>query len=805
MSETDETLREFLVESFENLEQLDRELLLLEAEPSNLETINKIFRIIHTVKGTCGFFDLKKLEKVSHVGENLLDSMRSEQIKVTAEMITSLLKLSDTLRELLANIELRGSEGDGDYSVLIAKLSSFVETRGDTEVLQPKAELMSPHESIIFLTETVEEPGVAEKPVVNEPVAIEMSKIEDELERLFAAAQAEREKELEEQVAAEEATPAAGEDASVSVSTEAESKPVSSAVQDAKPERAQEIKKSELSETSLRVDVSILDKLMNLVGELVLARNQILQFTKRQSDGEFASTSQRLNLITSELQDGVMRTRMQPISTVWNKLPRIVRDVAHSCGKQVKLEMYGKETELDKTIIEAIKDPLTHVIRNSVDHGIESPERRVAGGKSAEGTLMMRAFHEGGQVIIETSDDGAGLNTERIRAKALEKGLVSSDRAPQMSEAEINRLIFLPGFSTADQVTNLSGRGVGMDVVRSNIERIGGAVDVSSTPGKGAKFTIKIPLTLAIIPALIVTTNENRYAIPQVNLLELVRIEGDDTKNAIERIQGADFYRLRGRILPLLYLDEQLALHRGDGLKNYQKDGIINLVVVRADNHQFGLVVSAIHDTEEIVVKPLGRLLKGISAFAGATIMGDGQVALILDIVGLARNVQIAKKETTVRNQEKSSEAVKNQNKRKMFVFEVGDNQRVAVPLDQVYRLEEFASDKLERAGDNLVVQYRDVIMPLIDLRRDPSVQREAGGNLRAFVYDNGKGFVGFIVEQIVDIVEQSVKVESPFHRKELIGSAVIQGKVTDLIDLQVVLNSTDLSTAAHDAERGAC
>ncbi|MCO6432497.1 MAG: chemotaxis protein CheW [Deltaproteobacteria bacterium] len=775
MSELDETIKEFLVESLENLEQLDRELLALESDPTKIETINTIFRIVHTVKGTCGFFDFRKLEKVSHVGENLLDSLRSQKIAVTEVIITTLLRLSDTLRELLANIEESGCEGDGDYSELVGLLTSLNEQKitltSEAISINSKSEGSVDESSVVLLKTQVSEEGQ-----------------DDELQRMFYAAQSEWQN-----ASSLEAPGAAAVPESSQIGA-AENQAPSTVADGSESPKVSESKKSELSESSLRVDVNLLDKLMNLVGELVLARNQILQFTKSQNDGEFASTSQRLNLITSELQEGVMRTRMQPISTVWNKLPRIVRDIAHSCGKKVVLEMQGKETELDKTIIEAIKDPLTHVIRNSVDHGIESPEKRLAAGKGAEGVLVMRAFHEGGQVVIEISDDGAGLNTERIRAKALEKGLITSDKAASMGEAEVNRLIFLPGFSTAEQITNISGRGVGMDVVRSNIERIGGAVDVASNPGKGAKFTIKIPLTLAIIPALIVTTNNNRYAIPQVNLLELVRIEGAQLKQSIERIQGSDFYRLRGKILPLVYLDEQLGLSAANSTKS--GGGILNLVVVRADNHQFGLVVDAIHDTEEIVVKPLGRLLKGISAFAGATIMGDGQVALILDIVGMARKAQIAKKEAAAKHEEsRSNDEGKTSERKKMFVFELGTNKRAAVPLDQVYRLEEFPVQALESAGDHIVVQYRDGILPLVDLRgiygEPPEISE---GSLRAFVHLSGDRFVGFVVERILDIVEQCVNVERPYPKQGLVGSAVIQDKVTDLLDLSAILQLAELS-----------
>src|SRR5260370_15322674 len=314
------------------------------------------------------------------------------------------------------------------------------------------------------------------------------------------------------------------------------------------------------SDSTVRVNVGLLDKLMNLVGELVLARNQVLQFAKRMKDSSFLAASQRLSLITTELQAGVMKTRMQPIGNIWDQFPRTVRDVALGCGKEVAIEMEGKETELDKTIIEAIKDPLIHLVRNSVDHGIELPEDRVKWGKDRAGRLMLRAFHESGKVNIEISDDGEGLNVERIYQKAVERGVITTEQGARMTEREIFNLIFLPGVSTAEKVTNVSGRGVGMDVVKTNIERIGGTVDVQSTLGRGTTVRVKIPLTLAIIPALIVTCSGDRYAIPQVSLLELVRLGREEVDRGIELVHGAPVYRLRGRLLPLVYLNRELKL-----------------------------------------------------------------------------------------------------------------------------------------------------------------------------------------------------------------------------------------------------
>lgn len=773
MTELDETLKEFLVESFENLEQLDRELLALEEDPSNISTINTIFRIIHTIKGTSGFFDFKILERVSHVGENLLDSLRSQSIKVTPEIVTSLLELNDTLRGLLSRIIEEGNEGTEPYSALIDRLTRLNTKTAETA---PSTTLSADRSVADSTTNTINSISCTGNSKPAEAAG-------DDLDALFQQAQAEYSKQ------SHEITTAA---------PLAKTLPVPE-VDKSKEDNGNDSKKhSEISDSSLRVDVNLLDKLMNLVGELVLARNQILQFTKTQSDGEFVNTSQRLNLITSELQDGVMRTRMQPVSTIWNKLPRIVRDISQNCGKQVNLEMIGKETDLDRAIIEAMKDPLTHIIRNAVDHGIESPDSRKKAGKSPVGTLTLKAFHEGGQVIIQISDDGAGLHTERIRKKALEKGIITPESAASLSEADIYRLIFLPGFSTAEKITNISGRGVGMDVVRSNIERIGGAVDVTSSFGAGTTFTIKIPLTLAIIPALIVACGGSRYAIPQVNLHELVRVENPSENKNIERVQGAEFYRLRGKLLPLVYLDTQLNISS----VREKNSAALNIVVVKAENGQFGLVVDTIQDTEEIVVKPLGRFLKSVPVFAGATIMGDGQVALILDVLGLGRAAQLTKRESLSKSQEKTGRSANEEPRSKLLVFQLCNGRRAAIALEEVSRLEEFPIEKVEQAGTYSAVQYREGILPLIDLSTLVHGNQSAyDKEVKAFVHQRGGVQVGFVVEEILDIVEQTVKIETPFQRPGILGSAVIQDKVTDIIDLQAALKISNLTPST---ERGA-
>ena len=545
-------------------------------------------------------------------------------------------------------------------------------------------------------------------------------------------------------------------------------------------------------DSTIRVDVSLLDTLMTRVGELVLARNQILQFTGELGNTDLLRTTQRLNLITTELQEGVMKTRMQPIGNVWSKFPRLVRDLAVICGKEVRIEMEGKATELDKTIIEAIKDPLTHLVRNTVDHGIEKPDDRLAVGKPVEGCLTLRAFHEGGQVIIDISDDGAGLNLERIKSKAIEKGLISQEQVTRMQEQEIAQLIFLPGFSTAEKVSNVSGRGVGMDVVKTNIEKIGGSVDLQTRPGHGTTVKIKIPLTLAIIPALIVTSAGNRFAIPQVNLLELVRLEGEQTTKSIEWIQGAPVYRLRGRLLPLVYLRNVLKTN----IANETPQDVINIVILRADDRQFGLVVDRINDTEEIVVKPLSKQLKGVAVYSGTTIMGDGKVALILDVLGLAYASQVISKMRDGALADPNGRAKDaNGEPQTLIILGTGNSRRLALPISQVARLEKIPKDSVEYADHQEVVQYRGKILPMIRLANFlglESTDNPEDDLLNVVVYNENERSFGLVIDKIIDIVETSLQLNHPSAREGLIGSVVIHDRVTDLVDLPAVIRMID-------------
>ncbi len=512
-----------------------------------------------------------------------------------------------------------------------------------------------------------------------------------------------------------------------------------------------------------------------------------------------------MNLIATELQEEVMKTRMQPIGNIWSKFPRTVRDVALGCGKEVGIEMEGKETELDKTIIEAIKDPLTHLVRNSVDHGIELPEERVRAGKDRTGRLMLRAFHEGGQVNIEITDDGAGLNVERIRKKAVERGVITAEQAARMTEREIFNLIFLPGFSTAEKVTNVSGRGVGMDVVKTNVEKIGGTVDVQSTLGRGTTVRVKIPLTLAIIPALVVTCGGDRYAIPQVSLLELVRLEADEVAKGIELVHGSPVYRLRGRLLPLVYLSRELKL-ASDANDKSEGDGAVNIVVLQADERQFGLIVDEINDTEEIVVKPLRKQLKTVKTFAGSSIMGDGKVALILDVLGLAQRASVVTETRDRALTEKAAEVAATAAEKQTFLLFAGPgDSRMAIPLSTLARLEEFPVAQVEMSGSQWVTQYRGQILPLVRLnvvleeRRNKLRALQAppsadSGPIQVLVLNHDGRSFGLVVERILDIVEDRADVRSPATRPAVLYSVLIGDRVTEMLDIPAILRSADVN-----------
>jgi len=782
-SDDDDLMREFLLESRENLNQLDRDFVELEQNPRDPKLLGAIFRCVHTIKGTAGFLGLVKLESLTHTGESQLSRLRDGVLTLDSQLTSALLAMVDAVRRILASLEANGGEGSEDFGSIAEALSRIGAAPTRIEA----------HEGPPPPVQSAAPPALEPSPELA-PAVVRTAQPEN----VTAVAKSSPECAPPERVAL---APSVEEPMQMALPQAPAPQPA--APQPAAPQPARKPTEqlegppegvakgaNAVSDTAIRVDVALLDRVMNLVGELVLARNQIMQYGQTSKDAGFISASQRLNLLTTELQAGVMKTRMQPIGNVWNRFPRIVRDLANVCGKKVTLELEGTETELDRTIIEAIKDPLTHAVRNAVDHGIETQERRLLAGKPAVGRVHLRAYHEGGQVNIEISDDGGGLAIEKIRARAVERGLVLPERAARMSEREVAHLIFAPGFSTAEQVTNVSGRGVGMDVVKTNIEKIGGTVDLSSRYGQGTTLKIKIPLTLAIIPALIVTSGGERFAIPQVNLHELVRLEGAQARRGIESLHGTDVYRLRGNLLPLVFLNRALRLPTADSAED-----VANIVVLQADDRQFGLVVDGISDTEEIVVKPLGKELKSLNAFAGATIMGDGRVALILDVLGIAQRTNVVSQSRDRALLEKTRNQLAEEEKREaLLLFRVGSSTRMAIPLSMVARLEEIAPGRVERAAGRDVVQYRGAILPLVMLGRElfREARPESDEPLPVIVYSEKGRSIGFVVDQIVDVVEEVVTVRSQASREGVLGSAVVQGRVTDLLDVHAVIRRFD-------------
>ena len=688
---SEEELSEFLVESGESLDRLDEELLALETDPESGESMASIFRTVHTIKGTCGFLGFSRLERVSHEGENLLAKLRDGEISMSRSIADALLELEDALRSMLAAIAATGSDGDDDFADLRSRLAQLASAEAGDE---PQASRKLPPNAFVFAAEPVAEEGEEVQPPK-----------EGEEEVLRGSRPSQRD--------------SGGRQRPVAV------------------------------DTLIRVDVSLLDRLMNLVGELVLARNQVLQLASIKEDSQLSATTQRLSLITSELQENVMKTRMQPIGNLLGKFPRIVRDLANTCGKRVHLEIEGRDTELDRTIVEAIRDPLTHLIRNAVDHGVEMPADRAAAGKPEEGRIGILAYHEGGYVNIEVSDDGAGIDPKAVAAKALSLGLVSSEDLASLSEREVLELLFVPGFSTATSVTSVSGRGVGMDVVKTNVEQIRGSIDIVSTKGQGTTFKLRIPLTLAIIPALVVESGGERFAIPQVSLLELVRLESSGIAESINFVDRTPVMRRRDQLLPLLDLGSLLGL--GESWHSRGPEAI-NVVILRTESSAFGLVVDRVIDTQEIVVKPLGSQVSQLPHYSGATIMGDGCVALILNVNGIARYGGVGVDASA--DQPVPREVVDEFEGEAVLVVRAGDGERVALPLREIDRLETFPVAAIEVAESEPMVQYRGSIMRLFWLSRlvGAASTDSSAEEIQVVVPSSELAGCGIVIEEILDI-----------------------------------------------------
>jgi two-component system chemotaxis sensor kinase CheA len=763
----DDLLREFLTETSESLDTVDNQLVRFEQDPNNAKILDNIFRLVHTIKGTCGFLGLPRLEALAHAGETLMGKFR-DGMPVTGEAVSLILASIDRIKEILAGLEATQTEPEGSDQDLIVKLHEMVE-HGMAAMAAGAAP--APAAPAAPPAPVVATPAVTEGKLVVQTLERELRPGEvslDDLERAFQETAIEVPAPSIAPVAAPEAEPAP---------VVAAPKKEKVAVKKPAADGAEVAEGDKIANQSIRVNVDTLEHLMTMVSELVLTRNQLLEISRRNEDTEFKVPLQRLSNVTAELQEGVMKTRMQPIGNAWQKLPRIVRDLSGELHKQIELEMHGADTELDRQVLDLIKDPLTHMVRNSADHGLETPAERAAAGKPEQGTIRLSAYHEGGHIIICIADNGRGLNTERIKAKALQNGLVSEADLEKMTEAQIHKFIFAPGFSTAAAVTSVSGRGVGMDVVRTNIDQIGGTIDIKSVAGEGSSVTIKIPLTLAIVSALIVEAGGDRFAIPQLSVVELVRARAN-SEHRIERIKDTAVLRLRNKLLPLMHLKKLLKID--DGSSSDPENGFI--VVTQVGSQTFGIVVDGVFHTEEIVVKPMSTKLRHIDMFSGNTILGDGAVIMIIDPNGIAKALGASGAAAhEISEDNAASRASAAEQLTSLLVFRAGSNQPKAVPLGLVTRLEEIATDKIELSNGRYMVQYREQLMPLVQMA-GVNVQTSGAQPILVFA-DDGRS-MGLVVDEIIDIVEEKLHIEVAGSQEGILGSAVIKGQATEVIDV---------------------
>jgi two-component system, chemotaxis family, sensor kinase CheA len=727
---SDEIVREFLVESYENLDQLDQDLVALEDQPGSHELLSRVFRTIHTIKGTCGFLEFGRLESLTHAGESLLSELRDGLADMDQPTTDVLLAMVDAVRQILASIETSGAEGDIAVDPVI--------------------------EAIRVVLAGPRPPGLSQVPDVQVP------DVQDP------------------DVQSPSVGPGLPTDGGGPVA---------------------------VSDSSIRVDVTVLDDLMRQVGELVLARNQLIRLVGGQADTDLMRACQRLSLIASELQDGVMAARMQPIGHLWAKMPRVVRDLGAACGREVHLEMIGGDTELDRALLEAVKDPLMHLVRNAVGHGLEDPLTRCGAGKPADGVLTLRAYHAGGRVVVEVQDDGAGIDVDRVAAAAVARGLRTPEQVVALSGSELLELLFLPGFSMAGVVTNVSGRGVGLDVVHTRIGAIGGTVEVESTIGRGTTWRLRIPLTLAIISAIMVETAGERYCIPAVNVLEFIAAGGESADTTIEYVGLAPVLRVRGALLPLVGLRDVLGLPGGTG-SGFQggPERATVIAVLQGDTQRFGLIVDRVLDTEEVVVKPIPARLHGVGVYAGATLLGDGRVALILDVQGIAsRSMTGQWREADLESRDVPAPHAGVGGR--VLLVAVAPQRRVAIPLGAVTRLERVSREALEHVGGREVFQYRRSVVPLVRMGRSPgqSMTSARGDHppqdQLVVVFTRGPRSVGLAVEEVLDIMDDDPGRHVEIGGGPLVGSTVLGERVTELLDVRAAVLLGDPCFFDDDAD----
>ena len=786
----DDLIAEFLTETAESLEVVDSELVKFEANPHDRKTLDNIFRLVHTVKGTCGFLGLSRLEAVAHAGETLLGRFRDGKLDVTPVAVTLVLHSIDRIKLILNGLETTGSEPDGDDHDLIAQLEAMAEGQEvDLSSVQavdvPDRPIASEPEPAVIMAlgvgDTDPSTGRTLRPG-------EVS--EADLEAAFAAAEAPdwmneepeavaEEKPKKGKKAKEEEAPAAK--APEPVAAKPAPAPVAKS-EDAPPPPMGDDPQGIATTQSIRVSVDVLEGLMTLVSEMVLTRNQLLQISRNREDSAFATPLQRLSTLTGELQDSVMKTRMQPIGAAWKKLPRLVRDLSYELNKKIDLVMEGEGTELDRQVLELIRDPLTHMVRNSADHGLEPTQERIDIGKPANGTIKLSAFHEGGYIVIRIADNGRGLNTGRIREKVVEKGLATRGEIDGMTDQQVHRFIFAPGFSTAAAVTNLSGRGVGMDVVRTNIEQIGGQIDLNSVPGQGTTFTIKIPLTLAIVSALIVGAGGQKFAVPQTAVMELVRT-GANAEHRIEKIDQSMVLRLRNKLLPLVQLGPTLQL---EAAKDEDPSFVM---VIQVGERRYGLVVNDVLDTEEIVVKPLATILRDVNLFSGATILGDGSVVLILDPNAMSERAGTLEEKQSDDVEDANAAADAQGERCAMLLFKAGQGAPKAVELEHITRLEHIESSQIEIMEGRAALQYRGKLMPILTVNGDMSglMAAKASGeeHIQPLLVFTGEGYaMALAVDEIIDVVEDRLLIELSPDRMGVRGTAIVAGKASEILDV---------------------
>jgi two-component system chemotaxis sensor kinase CheA len=741
----DELLSEFLTETGERLDELDVNLVRFEQEPNDAEMLNAIFRLVHTVKGTCGFLGLNRLAQLAHAAETLMGQYR-DGAAVTVEGVSVILASIDRIKEILAGLEREGAEPQGSDADLITALQSLAEASALAQVGGDSGELEEKSWN------PVETGGAGNAPAIHATL--------EELERAWREAP--------------------GPDPVPARKPEPE-RPLLAAEDDRAAENGG---KEHIARTqTVRVSVDTLEHLMTTVSELVLTRNQLLDLVRRTDESEFKTPLQRLSNVTVELQEGIMKARMQPVANAWQKLPRLVRELSLELGKKIELDMTGGETELDRQVLEMIKDPLTHMIRNSADHGLETPDERARAGKPHAGKIKLSAYQQGGYIVIEVADDGRGLDVQKVRTTAIENGLTTLAELDRMSDADISKFIFKPGFSTANAVSAVSGRGVGMDVVRSNIELIGGSVDLTSTSPGGTTFVIKIPLTLAIMAALIVEVAGTRFAIPQFSVVELVRT-GAAAGHAVEMVNDTAVLRLRDKLLPLLDFGALLGLKEKDAGPARVKDMSLTAVVIQVGANYFGLLVDKVFRTEEIVVKPMSSVLRHVAMFSGNTILGDGSVIMIIDPNALGSAVGSIDTQTALAHAAsvKKTKEEADEVRTALLLFRAGSKTLKAVPLSLITRLEEIPLDAIERCNDQDVVQYRGALMPLVYMQADHKTPES--GVQPVLVFSEADHPAGLAIDEIVDIIEEPLTIELQAEEPGVVGAAIIRDKAVEIVDV---------------------